>query len=183
MRNPVTRKNQVTKDIIWLKQMMFQKRLDKDTAKILSDVKETIGLAKPQDSEVEEEQLDPSKVAARLVAKLESEPEEHTKEDDNGDCDDIDADQSQSKEKEGTTTWTNTTPSGRSSRKPIRNRNEIGGILSDAAKEDLIELEKYPKEKEVVIVRAGLGRVSYHTSELYSMKFNTTIKSEDKKSG
>ena len=47
--NPVTEHVHVTKDIIWLKQMMFQKRVEEDKAKMLPDVKAELVEGKDQD--------------------------------------------------------------------------------------------------------------------------------------
>jgi len=168
--NPITRRVHITRDIIWMKAMLFQKKVDEVDGALPPEV-ETVLIEMDSMNESDEIENDHeaeeggTTIIYTEVEDDEDEPlEEGTREDQ----------------------WvTATTRAGRISRLPARYRQELNvAALNSLAGRNYYELlieEDDDDANELACVGAGLRGGFENTNELNAMNYKTAIKTPDKK--
>lgn len=173
MWNPLTERVHVTQDVIWLKQMMFQKRVEEDVPCLLPEVEAAL---------VEQSFQEAGAPEAEPAAEMDEVQEQET-----SDPEDEEEDEGAISQAEEPTQWaTATTRYGRASRLPSRFRQEMNAaaITGSAAKNYyalLYEEEEDDEEpSKLACVGAGLGRGIENTTELHAMNYKAAMKTADK---
>ena len=155
MWNPVMRRVHITRDIIWMKQMLFEKMVDEVDGELPPEVETTLIEADTANTIDENEEAERNDTA--II-----------------DAEDEDEDNEPLVSAQETQWVTTTTRAGRVSRLPARYRQEINAVAlnSQAGRnyyELLIEEDEDDDEGELACVGAGLGGGFENTNELHAM--------------
>ena len=169
MWDPVTGRIHVTRDVIWLKRMFYEKTMEKPTEiKHKQDIVYMPG--PPIDDDDEGFQVE------------ENEPNEDSSNVDTDDDEDVAATGGENDMAKGTAATTTTT-SGRQVRPPTRLIEEMGSVgayeikLTDAEKSYYSTMRELG---ELAFVGAGLGGGFGNTNELKVMKYNEAMATNDR---
>jgi hypothetical protein len=178
MWNPKTRKIHITRDVVFLKRMLFKTTVD-EVAVVPSVTQDVSAL----DAGESKNETEPTDTGSETSGGDES--EDHSALNPDSDNDD-----KYGEPNYGTTGEWQTTRSGRTSRMPSRYRTEIGAAAINSTKLErnyyslLLDENEYEdceeEDEEIACVGAGLGIGFQSTKELHVMKYKQAMKTKDK---
>ena len=152
MWNPLTERVHVTRDVIWLKQMMFQKRVEEDVPRMLPEVEAALVDRSFQEAGAPE--AEPATEMVEAPEEEASDPEDAEEEEEEGTI---------SRAEEPTQWVTATIRYGRASRLPLRFRKEMNAAaITGAASKNyyafLYEKEEDKEEPSKLACGSRIGR-------------------------
>jgi hypothetical protein len=178
MWNPKMRKIHITRDVIFLKRMLFQTTVD-EVSVVPSVTQDFITL----DARESTHETEPTDAGSETSGGDES--EDHSASNPDSDNDNNDGEPN-----DGATGEWQTARSGRTSRMPSRYRTDIGAaaIISTECERNyyslLLDENDYEdceeEDEEIACVGAGLGGGFQSTKELHVMKYKQAMKTKDK---
>jgi hypothetical protein len=178
MWNPKTRKIHITRDVTFLKRMLFQTTVD-EVAVVPSVTQDVIAL----DAGESTNEMEPTNAGSETSGGDKS--EDHSASNPDSDNENNDGEKN-----DGMTGEWQTTRSGRTSRMPSRYSTEIGAAAINSTECErnyyslLLDENDYEdceeEDEEIACVGAGSGGVFQITKELHVMKYKQAMKTKDK---